>query len=393
MPSIASVRHAQVERDEDQAGPHRPEIGRRQVGRRRRPGQQPVARLEPERAQPPGGEPRPAVEVAVRPARGRAVVEPEAERVLVAVCAATASSSRSSRVVRVRISVRASAIVRRAPARVVTNASDRPVTSTTDGRLPSNPPMTGSDAEPEPRGLRLRERSPPSCGDTGFGSRCSRRWPSSRSFRWARRACCSSSSSISARRSSTRRSEAGGSGRARVRARRFRRCGRSLASVLILGGLFARRGTGRSSGYRARSPSACVIVVWVWARVARASGRVHAASSWLGSAARSSKPSGAPSCQAGRESDRFERLTGPGGSAMLRQPWTGPPFGDVRAGWPRARRCTHDPWPGEVNRDWQKSEWVRTRRSKAPCVASTRRSSRAASSPRLAAASTTRSPL
>jgi len=30
-----------------------------------------------------------------------------------------------------------------------------------------------------------------------------------------------------------------------------------------------------------------------------------------------------------------------------------------------------------VNRDWQKSEWVRTRRSKAPCVASTRRSSRA----------------
>jgi transcriptional regulator with XRE-family HTH domain len=54
---------------------------------------------------------------------------------------------------------------------------------------------------------------------------------------------------------------------------------------------------------------------------------------------------------------------------------------------------THDPWPGEVNPDWQKFEWVRTRRSKAPCVASTRRSSRVASSPKLAGASTTRSPL
>ena len=34
---------------------------------------------------------------------------------------------------------------------------------------------------------------------------------------------------------------------------------------------------------------------------------------------------------------------------MLRQPWTGPPFGDVRAGWPRARRCTARPlaWGGE----------------------------------------------
>ena len=78
-------RHAQVERDEDQAGPHRPEVGGRQLGRRRRPGQQPVARLEAERAQPPGGDPRPPVELAVRPVRGRAVVESETERGLVAI--------------------------------------------------------------------------------------------------------------------------------------------------------------------------------------------------------------------------------------------------------------------------------------------------------------------
>ena len=56
----------------------------------------------------------------------------------------------------------------------------------------------------------------------------------------------------------------------------------------------------------------------------------------------------------------------------------------------RGRRV-RDPLPEEVNRDWQKSEWVRTRRSRAPSVASTRRSSRAGSSPRLVVVSTTRS--
>ena len=89
-----------------------------------------------------------------------------------------------------------------------------------------------------------------------------------------------------------------------------------------------------------------------------------------------------------------ERLTASGPSATLRQPRTGLPSGQRHGPAGRAPDARHEsPGPGEVNRDWQKSEWVRTRRSKAPCVASTRRSSRAASSPRLADASTTRSPL
>ena len=59
----------------------------------------------------------------------------------------------------------------------------------------------------------------------------------------------------------------------------------------------------------------------------------------------------------------------------------------------RVREAGARPLPEEVNRDWPKSEWVRTRRSRALSAASTRRSSRVASSPRLADASTTRSPL
>jgi transcriptional regulator with XRE-family HTH domain len=70
-----------------------------------------------------------------------------------------------------------------------------------------------------------------------------------------------------------------------------------------------------------------------------------------------------------------------------------PPVGGGTAArrWLRASRQRSRPEPGEVNRDWQKSEWVRTRRSKAPSAASTRRFSSPASSPRLADASTTRS--
>ena len=68
-PSIASARHPQVERHEDEPGVHRAEVGGRQLGRRRAPGQDPVARLQVERAQPPGGDPRPPIELAVGPVR------------------------------------------------------------------------------------------------------------------------------------------------------------------------------------------------------------------------------------------------------------------------------------------------------------------------------------
>ena len=78
-------RHPQVERDEHQAGPHRPEVGRRQLRRRGRPGQQAVAGLEAERAQPPGGQARAAIELAEAPGRGRSVVAAQAQRRPIAV--------------------------------------------------------------------------------------------------------------------------------------------------------------------------------------------------------------------------------------------------------------------------------------------------------------------
>jgi hypothetical protein len=100
MPSTASVDMRRSSGTRIEAGPHRPEIGRRQLRRRRRPGQQPVARLEPERPQAPA--PRSAtpsssryVQLVVDPSSS-----PEAERVLFAGRAATASSRRSSRVSR-----------------------------------------------------------------------------------------------------------------------------------------------------------------------------------------------------------------------------------------------------------------------------------------------------
>jgi hypothetical protein len=77
--------HAQVERDEDQSGAHRPEIGRRQLLRRGRPGQQPVAGLEAKGPQPPGGRARPTFELAVGPVGRRPVVEPQAQSVPVAI--------------------------------------------------------------------------------------------------------------------------------------------------------------------------------------------------------------------------------------------------------------------------------------------------------------------
>ena len=73
-------RHPQVERHDHEAGVHRPEIGGRQLRARWAPGQDPIARLEVERPEPPGGDPRAAIEIAVRPVRARAIVRPQAKR-------------------------------------------------------------------------------------------------------------------------------------------------------------------------------------------------------------------------------------------------------------------------------------------------------------------------
>ena len=62
-------RHAQVQRYEDQPGSHRPEVGGRQLGRGGRPGQQAVARGQPEGPQPPRDDARPAIQLAIAPRR------------------------------------------------------------------------------------------------------------------------------------------------------------------------------------------------------------------------------------------------------------------------------------------------------------------------------------
>ncbi len=77
-------RHAQVQRDEDQPRPHRPEVHGREGRGGRRPGQQPVARLQPERAQAPRRQPAAPVELAEAPVPGRAVVGAEPYRVPIA---------------------------------------------------------------------------------------------------------------------------------------------------------------------------------------------------------------------------------------------------------------------------------------------------------------------
>jgi hypothetical protein len=68
------VRHAQVEWDQDQPRPHRPEIDGRQRGGRRRPCEQPVAGLEPERSEPPRSEAAASIELVEAPVPDRAVV-------------------------------------------------------------------------------------------------------------------------------------------------------------------------------------------------------------------------------------------------------------------------------------------------------------------------------
>ena len=78
-------RHPQVERDEDEPGVHRAVVGGRQLRRRRRPGQDPVARLEVQRPQAPRRDPRPPVELAEAPVHRRAVVAAQPERLPIAV--------------------------------------------------------------------------------------------------------------------------------------------------------------------------------------------------------------------------------------------------------------------------------------------------------------------
>ena len=69
-PRIGVGRHPQVERDEDDAAPASPRSRRpASSGVGRRPGQEPIARLQAERPEPPGHEPAPPVELAVAPER------------------------------------------------------------------------------------------------------------------------------------------------------------------------------------------------------------------------------------------------------------------------------------------------------------------------------------
>ena len=77
--------HPRVEGDVDEARDHRAEVGRRQSGRGRRPGQDAVAGLEAERAQAPGRESAAAQHLRVAPVERGAVVTAEAERVAVPV--------------------------------------------------------------------------------------------------------------------------------------------------------------------------------------------------------------------------------------------------------------------------------------------------------------------
>ena len=72
--------HPKVERHEHESGVHRPVVGGREGGLGWRPGQDPVAGLEVEGTQPPGGDPRPFVELAERPGLGAPVVATERER-------------------------------------------------------------------------------------------------------------------------------------------------------------------------------------------------------------------------------------------------------------------------------------------------------------------------
>ena len=66
--------HPEVERDDDEARPHRPVVGGRQFRCRWRPGEDPVARLKACRAQPPGRDPASTLQLAVRPVLAPAVI-------------------------------------------------------------------------------------------------------------------------------------------------------------------------------------------------------------------------------------------------------------------------------------------------------------------------------
>ncbi len=81
-------RHPEIERDDDDLGPHRPEVDRGQGRRGWGPGQEAVAGSQTGRAQPPRDGPAPPVELAVRPRLRGPVVAPKGERRPVAVAGA-----------------------------------------------------------------------------------------------------------------------------------------------------------------------------------------------------------------------------------------------------------------------------------------------------------------
>jgi hypothetical protein len=78
-------RHAQVERDEHEAGGHRAVVRGRELGHRWRPRQDPIAGLEIQGAEAPGRDPGPALQLAEAPLGGRAVVASERKRAALAV--------------------------------------------------------------------------------------------------------------------------------------------------------------------------------------------------------------------------------------------------------------------------------------------------------------------
>ena len=73
-------RHSEVERDGDQPSPHGREVGRGELRAGRRPRQDPVAWFESERSQPPRRDPRPPLELVVRPCLERPVVATHRQR-------------------------------------------------------------------------------------------------------------------------------------------------------------------------------------------------------------------------------------------------------------------------------------------------------------------------
>ena len=78
-PFDGAAGHPQIQRDERQPRPHRPEVEGRHRRARRGPHQQPIAGLQARRPKPPGDDPAAAVQLAVGPVLGRPVVTAHTE--------------------------------------------------------------------------------------------------------------------------------------------------------------------------------------------------------------------------------------------------------------------------------------------------------------------------